>query len=138
MSSTKPAEEALGATDLFSGLSPRTLRKVADAARQVEHAEGQEITTEGKSGVGFHLILEGTVAVQVPGREPKTLGAGDYFGEISLIDGKPRSATVTTTSPVTTLSLLSWHFEPLLDNEPEVTKTLLQVMCARLRAAEAR
>lgn len=138
MTSTPTAAEALHSVDLFAGLSRKALDKVAQKARIVRHDEGKELTTEGKDGVGFHLILEGTVAVNVHGDGAKALGPGEYFGDISLIDGKPRSATVTTTSPVTTLSLVAWDFEPLLDEEPELTKALLLVMCARLRAAEAR
>ena len=73
----------------------------------------------------------------VGGNTRPDLGPGDYFGEISMIDGKPRSATVHATSPVTTISLASWAFHPILDEHPEVTKELLKVMCARLRAAES-
>lgn len=136
--SATPAAEALRAVDLFAGLSRKALDKVASKARTVEHEEGKELTTEGTDGIGFHLIVKGTVQIVVRGDVATTLGPGEYFGDISLIDGKPRSATVTTTSPVTTLSLVAWDFEPLLDEEPELTKALLMVMCARLRAAEAR
>ena len=71
-------------------------------------------------------------------RAARTLGAGEYFGEISLIDGGPRSATVRTTSEVDALSLPSWAFRPLLDEEPELARSLLLVLCGRLRGAEAR
>lgn len=99
------------------------------------HQQGKELTTQGREGVGFHLILEGSVDVAVNGVQAKTLGPGEYFGDISLIDGKPRSATITATSPLTTLSLVAWDFQPLLDEEPELTKALLLKMCERLRAA---
>lgn len=138
MAATNSAIEALRNVDLFAGLSRRALEKVAKKTRTVSHLEGKELTTEGKDGVGFHLILDGSVDVAVHGAVIKTLGPGEYFGEISLIDGKPRSATVTTTSSAATLSLVAWEFAPLLDEEPELTKVLLMVMCARLRAAEAR
>ena len=71
-------------------------------------------------------------------RVVRTLSPGDSFGELSLIDRKPRSATVRTTSDVTSYVLVAWEFTPLLDSEPEVTKALLMEVCARLRAAEAR
>ena len=135
---TGSAADSLRSVDLFAGLSRRALDKVAGRARTVEHAEGKPLATEGQDGIGFHLLTSGTAEVSLHGEVVRTLRPGDYFGEISLIDGEPRSATVTTTSPATTLSLASWDFRPLLDEEPEVTKALLLVMCARLRAAEAR
>jgi CRP/FNR family cyclic AMP-dependent transcriptional regulator len=114
------------------------LDKVAAKTRTVEHASGKEIASQGQSGLGFHLLISGTADVLVNGTVARHMEAGDYFGEISLIDGKPRSATVVTTSPATTLSLAAWDFTPLLDEEPELTKALLLATCKRLRDAEAR
>jgi CRP-like cAMP-binding protein len=128
--------EAFAATDLFRDLEPRALERVADTARTVHHAAGKSLTSEGQSGIGFHLILDGTAAVTVHGQDRHSLKKGDYFGEISLIDGKPRSATVTAKTDLTTASIVSWEFEPLLIEEPAITKALLLVMCGRLRAAE--
>ena len=129
--------QALSNTDLFAGISGRALTAIASQARIVNHAEGKDITEEGSGAAGFHLIRSGNVSVSVGGRDRPDLGPGDYFGEISMIDGKPRSATVHATTPVTTISLASWAFHPILDDHPEVTKELLKVMCARLRAAES-
>src|SRR3954454_12887238 len=128
--------DAFAKTDLFRGLETRALERVAETAKTVHHAAGKSLTSEGQSGIGFHLILEGTANVSVHGEERHTLKEGDYFGEISLIDGKPRSATVTAKSDLTTASIVSWEFEPLLIEEPQITKALLLVMCGRLRAAE--
>jgi CRP/FNR family cyclic AMP-dependent transcriptional regulator len=127
---------ALGKTDLFSSLSRKALERIASQAKLISHDAGKEITEEGGGGVGFHLITEGTASVTVRGTAKATLGPGQYFGEISLIDGKPRSATVTAETPLTTVSLVTWVFNPILDEVPEVSKALLKVMCARLRAAE--
>ncbi len=129
--------QALSSTDLFAGLSKKALNAIAAQARVVNHPEGRDITEEGGGAAGFHLIRSGTASVTVHGAPRPDLGPGSYFGEISMIDGKPRSATVHATSPVTTISLASWAFHPILDEHPEVTKGLLKVMCARLRAAEA-
>ena len=129
--------DALSGTDLFAGLGERAVNAIAAQARVVTHAEGKDITEEGGGAAGFHLIRSGTVSVTVGGKARPDLGPGDYFGEISMIDGKPRSATVHATSPVTTISLASWAFYPILDEHAEVGKQLLKVMCARLRAAEA-
>jgi CRP-like cAMP-binding protein len=129
--------EALRGTDLFAGVGERAVNAIAAQARVVNHPEGKDITEEGGGAAGFHLIRSGTVSVTVGGNARPDLGPGDYFGEISMIDGKPRSATVNATSPVTTISLASWAFHPILDLHPEVTKELLKVMCARLRTAES-
>jgi CRP-like cAMP-binding protein len=129
--------QALRSTDLFAAASDKALSAIAAQARVVRHPEGKDITEEGGGAAGFHLIRSGNVSVSVGGNPRPDLGPGDYFGEISMIDGKPRSATVHATSPVTTISLASWAFHPILDEHPEVTKELLKVMCARLRAAEA-
>lgn len=129
--------DALRATDLFSSLSGRAAGKVADRCRVISHPEGKEVATEGDEGVGFHLITEGTASVTVHGTSRPSLRPGDYFGEISLIDGKPRSATVVAQTPLTTISLVAWAFQPILDDEPEVAKVLLLHTCARLRAAES-
>jgi CRP/FNR family transcriptional regulator, cyclic AMP receptor protein len=136
MATDPSAVGALAATDLFGSLSKRSMAKVAAAARVVRHAAGEELTTEGAGGVAFHLITDGTASVSVRGAARRTLGPGEYFGEISLIDGKPRSATVTAETPLTTLSLVSWEFAPLLDEEPDVTKGLLLALCERLRSSE--
>jgi CRP/FNR family cyclic AMP-dependent transcriptional regulator len=128
--------QALQQTDLFSSLGKKALNHIASQARVVDHETGKEITEEGGGAAGFHLIQSGTASVTVAGNAKPPLGPGDYFGEISLIDGLPRSATVTATSPMRTISLVSWAFRPILDKEPEVSKALLKVMCARLRARE--
>jgi CRP/FNR family transcriptional regulator, cyclic AMP receptor protein len=128
--------EALGRTDLFSPLGKKSLQSIAQQAKVVDHDAGKEITEEGGGATGFHLITQGKATVTVHGSSVRTLGPGDYFGEISLIDGQPRSATVRSETPLRTISLSSWSFRPLLDEEPEVSKALLKVMCARLRAAE--
>ena len=127
---------ALRQTDLFASLSDKALRRVAAMAKQVTHPAGKLITEEGGSGVGFHLIADGIASVQVGGTRRVSLRSGDYFGEVTLIDGKPRSATVVAETDIHTIFIARWNFEPLLDDEPEMTKHLLLVMCERLRRAE--
>jgi CRP-like cAMP-binding protein len=138
MASNANVIQALQAVDLFAGLSKRSLEKVASRVQTVQHVADKQIAIEGRSGVAFHLVQSGTAEVEVGGSVVGTLQPGDYFGELSLIDRKPRSATVRATSDMTTYSIVAWDFEPLLDDEPELTKALLLAMCARLRAAEAR
>jgi CRP/FNR family cyclic AMP-dependent transcriptional regulator len=129
--------ERLRSVPLFDGMSDKELQDVLRRTRVVEH-DGSEIIEEGRGGVGFHLILDGTVTVLQDGGVRRTLGPGDYFGEISLIDGKPRSATVRPEGAVRTLSLAAWNFAPLLDAHPLMAKTMLLGLCQHVRAAEAR
>jgi CRP/FNR family cyclic AMP-dependent transcriptional regulator len=126
----------LSSVPLFEGLSKRELNAIVSVAKEIEFEEGHAVVEEGATGVGFHLVLEGEVAVLVGGRKRATLGAGKYFGEMSLLDGGPRSATVMTTTPVRTLAITSWAFLPLIDKSPSIAKKLLQEMSKRLRNLE--
>jgi CRP-like cAMP-binding protein len=138
MSETRSPEQMLSDIDLFAGLSARQLKKLAARAKQVEHDAGREVAAEGLGGLAFHLILSGQATVSSGGQEIRRLDAGDYFGEITMIDGKPRSATVTAAEPMRTLVISSVDFQALLDEEPEFARGLLVLLCARLREAEAR
>ena len=82
------------------------------------------------------MIVDGEATVSVDGVDHATLGPGSYFGEISLIDGGPRSATVTAKTDLKTVSLTSWDFNALLDQFPELSRTLLKQLCRRLRDVE--
>jgi CRP/FNR family transcriptional regulator, cyclic AMP receptor protein len=126
----------LRSVPLFEGLSQKELQAVIRSAKQVEYAPDRDIVTEGATGVGFHLILEGKASVLVGGRTRAKLGPGDFFGEMSLIDGGPRSATVRADTDVRTLSLASWEFTPLLDANPSIARKLLVELSRRLRTVE--
>jgi CRP-like cAMP-binding protein len=121
---------------LFEGLSRRELEQIMKVAKEIDFDEGHAIVEEGATGVGFHLMLEGEASVLVGGRKRATLRSGDYFGEMSLIDGGPRSATVKTVTPVRTMALTSWAFLPLLDKSPSIAKKMLQEMSRRMRNLE--
>ena len=125
---------------LFAAMPDKELQVIARATREVQHAAGKEVAHEGskEAAPGFHLILDGTATVILPnGRVVRQLSAGDYFGEISLIDGGPRSATVRADTPLRTLSIASWEFKPLLDEHPAIARYMLVEICRKLRAAEA-
>jgi CRP-like cAMP-binding protein len=128
-------QERLRSVPLFSGLSDKQIRRIVDAGKRVELPEGRVVAREEQMGEGFHVILEGSVSVSVQGEDKGNLGPGKFFGEMSLIDGKPRSATVTVVEPTTTFSLTSWDFHPLLD-DPDIAKGLLAELAARIRASE--
>ncbi len=128
--------DRLRQVDLFSGLTDRGLKAIARAAAPVDHQAGREIVEQGGGHAGFHVIVEGRASVHVHGQHRRDLGPGDYFGEISLIDGKPRSATVRAETPLRTQSIVSWDFHQLLGAQPDLARALLVTLCARLRDAE--
>jgi CRP-like cAMP-binding protein len=128
-------QERLRSVPLFSGLTAKQLRRIAGAGKRVELPEGRVVAREDQMGEGFHVILEGSVSISVHGEDKGSLGPGKFFGEMSLIDGKPRSATVTVMEPTTTFALTSWEFHPLLD-DPDIAKGLLAELADRIRASE--
>jgi CRP-like cAMP-binding protein len=121
---------------LFGEFGDKELQRVAAIAKEVEFPAGKVIAKQGESGVGFHMIVEGEASVSVDGTNHATLGPGAYFGEMSLLDGGPRSATVAAATDLKTVSLTSWDFNALLDQFPELTRKLLIQLSARLRSVE--
>jgi CRP/FNR family cyclic AMP-dependent transcriptional regulator len=128
--------DLLASVDLFSELSPRQRKRLVTRGREIDHPQGHEVAHEGLGSLAFHLILSGGVAVLTDGRVIRELASGDYFGEISMIDGKPRSATVVTTEPTRMFVVPYQLFQELLREEPDVSLSLLKLLCARLREAE--
>jgi CRP-like cAMP-binding protein len=131
---SKSAVELLGGVDLFEELSRSELRKIAGLAKVFSFADGETVTEEGTPGGRFHVIQTGAVRVVANGRTRATLGPGEYFGELSLIDGEPRSASVIATEPLTTISIAEWNLRPLLKTQASIAYKLLVVMCRRARA----
>ncbi len=127
----------LRAVPLFQGLSANELKAVLRIAKEIDHDSGHAIIAEGQLGIGFHLILSGEARVTQAGHELSVLRPGQYFGEIALLDGQGRSATVTAMGPVRTLTIVAWGLEPLLKEHPPMAIALLKELCTRLRRAEA-
>jgi CRP-like cAMP-binding protein len=129
----KTSLELLGSVGLFEGLSKKELTQIHRQAREGEFPAGEVIVNEGETGVGFHLILSGRAKVTTGKKTIANLGPGDFFGELSLIDRGPRTATVTAQTGLRTLSLVSWEFLPLLDRNPSIARKMLVVITRRLR-----
>jgi CRP-like cAMP-binding protein len=121
---------------IFRGLDEKELHRVVEVGKQVHFEPGKVVAQQDGGAAGFHLILDGEVSIDVDGHERARLGAGNYFGEMSLLDGQPRSATVKAEAPTTTFALTSWQFLPLLDEYPSISRALLVELCARLRRVE--
>jgi CRP-like cAMP-binding protein len=129
----KTSLDMLGSVGLFEGLSKRELSQIHKTAREGEFMPEETIVTEGETGVGFHLILSGRAKVLAGKKTIANLGPGDFFGELSLIDRGPRTATVTAQTKLKTLSLVSWEFLPLLDRNPSIARKILVEITRRLR-----
>jgi CRP/FNR family cyclic AMP-dependent transcriptional regulator len=136
MARPNPIVELLSGVELFRGVSKKDLSKIAAAMKEMDFPEGKVVTAEGDLDARFYLILEGGARVSIGGRRRQLLGPGQYFGEIALIDGGPRSATITTETPLRTLTLAPWNFKPLLKENPDMTYKILIEVCRLLRSVE--
>jgi CRP/FNR family cyclic AMP-dependent transcriptional regulator len=130
--------ETLGGVPLFQGVKPKELKKLAERMQERTFSEGDAITTEGKSGVGFFVIEDGNATVSIDGKIVRTLGPGEYFGEIALIDSGPRSATVVATTDLRCRGMTAWEFRPFIEQHPEVAWPMLETLASRVRDAEKR
>jgi CRP-like cAMP-binding protein len=113
---------------LFSGMKDKELKRIAQAMTEKRVDAGEAVTEEGKKGVGFFVIQNGTAKVTRGGDEKRTLGPGDYFGEIALISDVPRTATVTADTPLTCWGLAPWDFRPLVEGNATIAWRLLDAV----------
>ena len=138
----------LSGVDLFAGLPPKVIGQIAERGHEASYAVGVPVVVQGESvsgfkafsptGVEMHVILEGRARVDVDGVTHTVLGPGQYFGEVALIDGLPRTADVVPEEGgLRTFAISKWTFEDLLDNHPEVAVPMLRVLASRLRSQEA-
>ena len=128
----------LARVPLFSALSKKELQTIGRASDEIDVEVGKVLCEEGKPGHEFFLILDGKAAVKRGKKTIATLEAGRYFGELSLLDRGPRSATVVADSPMTLLVLGQREFSGILDQLPGVSRKLLCSMAERLRDADAK
>ena len=124
--------ELIRQVPLFSRCSRAELKEIAKLADEIDLRQGKEMTREGAPGREFFVLLEGTADVRKKGRKINTLGAGDFFGEISLVSRQPRTATVTATSPVRALVVTDYSFRHLLDESPQIKTKVMEAMAERL------
>jgi CRP/FNR family transcriptional regulator, cyclic AMP receptor protein len=127
--------EALGKVPLLAGLSKRELGRILALGRDVEFIPGSVIVSAGDLGRDFYLLLTGEAELDVPGGRTGTLGPGDYFGEISVLDSGPRTATITALTRVSALRIGRKDFVLLLDANGTMSRKILVEMVKRLRAA---
>jgi CRP-like cAMP-binding protein len=132
-------ESLLGRVGLFEGLSDKSLAKIAREMKESRFAAGDVVIEQGSGGGEglMYIVIEGTADVSVHGTVIGRYGPGDHFGEMSLLDGGPRSATVTATSDLRLGGLASWSLRPLLREEPEIAIHIIQVLAGWVRAKNA-
>lgn len=122
---------------LFAGLPPKHLKRIADLTEEVRFMEGAAVVRHGDEGDAFYVILEGEAKVSAPsGRVVNRLRPGEFFGEISLLDGGPRTADVVAETPLTVLALSRASLLRLVEREPAVGIRLLGHAAAMLRRLE--
>lgn len=130
--------EHLSQVPLFSACSRKDLQAIARASDEVTVPAGKTLVQEGRPGHEFFLIVEGKATVLRNGKKIATLGPGDYFGELALLDREPRSATVTADTEMTLLVLGQREFAGIVDEVPAMAHKLLATMAKRLRDADSK
>src|SRR5690242_9266562 len=128
--------DALRTVPLFANLDADELAQVALLFKARRFAAGETIVKEGADAAAFFLVESGEAAVSVRGAERRSLGPGDHFGEIALIDEGVRSATITATTDLACYGLTLWEFRPLVVSNGEISWKLLQSLAKKLRAVE--
>jgi CRP-like cAMP-binding protein len=130
--------DVLRTIPLFSGMTDRSIERISEIAHEATFAAGTTLTREGEVGDSFVVIVHGHATVVQDGRTIRELGAGEYFGEISLIDGGPRTATVTAETPIDALVVDRDGFSRLMDEFPVVRLDLVSALTQRVRATGPR
>lgn len=129
-----PRVDRLRAVPLFEGCDEKQLAFIATRVDEVDVPAGKTLTERGRSGGEFFVILSGTAEVKRGSGPVATLGPGDYFGEIALLDNGPRTATVVAASPMRCLVLSPGQFQDVLYQDPVIAVQLLRTVVRRLRA----
>jgi CRP-like cAMP-binding protein len=129
--------EVLRSVPLFAELGSEDLEKVARLFKKREFGAGETVTKEGSGGAAFFLIESGEAQVTVKGRSRPPLTAGTHFGEVALIDGQERSATITASTDLVCYGLTYWDFQPLVQGNAAIAWGLLLAMAKLLRAAQS-
>jgi CRP/FNR family transcriptional regulator, cyclic AMP receptor protein len=135
---SKPTPTLLRNVSLFSDLDERDLETLADEFNERTFAAGNKIALEGEGGLMFFVVESGELSVEVHGEPVASIGPGASFGEIALIDRRPRTATVVAVTDVKAYGLPVFVFRPFVEARPGVAWKLLEAMADRLAVAESR
>jgi CRP/FNR family transcriptional regulator, cyclic AMP receptor protein len=125
--------ELLAATPLFADVDAAGMARIADRAIEVTFESGHVIARQGDIGTGFFVVVDGAVRVVRDGADVARLGPGEFFGELSVLDGLPRVAQVIADGPATCLALATWDFEAVVAEQPSVALAVMRGLARRLR-----
>lgn len=134
----KPSVDTLARVPLFSGLEKRDLERIAETFKERNYKAGDTIASEGQGGAGFFVIADGTAKVLVHGEERGSLGPGDYFGEIALLDEGARTASVEAATDMTCYAMTFWEFRPIVETDARIAWQLVLALARKLREIDAR
>lgn len=129
--------ELLANVPLFAEVPKKDLASLGQLAHDMTYEAGKHIASQDELGTLFFVVVDGEAEVSVSGQARRVLRAGDYFGEMSIIDRSPRSADVVATTPLRCLVFTQWSFRPFLKDHPDVAWAMLEVLVRRLREVEA-
>lgn len=129
----KASAEMLRQVPLFADLDAKELEQIAASMRERRFAAGDTVTEEGAGGAGFFVVESGEAEVTVDGAARGTIGPSDYFGEIALLTGSDRTATITATSDMVCYGMTPWDFRPLVESNSTIAWKLLTAMAEKLR-----
>jgi CRP-like cAMP-binding protein len=132
---THDKASALAGVPLFAGISDESMERLAAVAGEQDFGAGQFIVRQGQVGTGLYVILSGSVKVLRGADELAHLRAGEFFGELSVIDQQPRNASVQAAEPTQVLALASWDLLGLLEGDPQLSLNMIKSLVARIRAA---
>lgn len=127
----------LKAVPLFAGCSSKQIQFIATQVEDMDFAAGRVLCKEGQSGADFFVLLSGAADVTRKGRKIAKMAPGDFFGEIALVDGGPRTATVTTTAPSRCLVLGPRQFQNVLHQDTDIAHSVMKALSLRVREAGA-
>jgi CRP/FNR family transcriptional regulator, cyclic AMP receptor protein len=129
----RASSEVLKRVPLFAGLDDRELEQIASTMRERRFASGDTVTEEGAGGAGFFIVEDGEADVTVEGQARGSIGPGDYFGEIALLTGSDRTATIRAKSDMLCWGMTPWDFRPLVESNSTIAWKLLTAMAEKLR-----
>ncbi|HYH28533.1 MAG TPA: cyclic nucleotide-binding domain-containing protein [Actinomycetota bacterium] len=128
--------EILSKIPLFEHCTPKELELIGQLTDQIDASAGEVLTREGQPGREFYVVLDGKAKVTIEGREVASLGQGDFFGEMAIIDQGPRAATVTAETPMQLYVVDHRPFWTMVQESPSVAQNVMRALAHRLRVAE--